>query len=118
MGTEDVAFSRLATIGPSPGERARNDEIQAGIDATMREVIAGAKYNPNALDAPMVKVTPVGAPVVKDLPGSGPTVSEPYKPLHPPRDWIRLGSRPEEANIEAAEAALAKLEGPAGEGDG
>jgi hypothetical protein len=69
MGTEDVAFSRLATIGPSPAERARNDEIQAGIDATMREVIAGAKYNPNALDAPMVKVTPVGAPVVKDLPG-------------------------------------------------
>lgn len=117
MGTEDVAFSRLATIGPSPAERARNDEIQRGIDATMREVIAGAKYNPNALDMPMTKVTPVGAPIVKDLP-SGPQASEPWKPMHPTQDWMRLGSTVRAANVEAAEAALAKLEGPVGEGDG
>jgi hypothetical protein len=58
MGTEDAALSRLATIGPSPAERARNDEIQAGIDATMRDVIRDAKYNPNALDAPMVTDLP------------------------------------------------------------
>jgi hypothetical protein len=47
MRSEDVAFARLAAIGPSPAERALNDEIQRGIDATMREVIRGAKYNPS-----------------------------------------------------------------------
>ena len=112
MGTEDVAFSRLATIGPSPAERERLAEINRGIDATMREVIAGAKYNPNALDAPMVKVTPVGAPVVKDLPGgpSGPHASE-WKPMHPTQDWMRLGSTVAQANVESAEAALREAEG-------
>lgn len=74
MRSEDVAFSRLAAIGPSPAEKARLEEINKGIDFTMAQVIRDAKYNPNALDAPMVKVTPAGAPVVKDLPG-GPTVS-------------------------------------------
>ena len=109
MGTEDVAFSRLATIGPSPAERARNDEIQAGIDATMRDVIRDAKYNPNALDAPMVTVTPAGAAPAK-VPGV-PQASEPWRPAHPTQDWLRLGSTVASANVEAAEAALREAEG-------
>jgi hypothetical protein len=116
MGTEDAAFSRLATIGPSPAERARNDEIQKGIDATMREVIADAKYNPHALDGPMVKVTPVGAPVVKDLPG-GPTASEPWRPMHRTQDWLRLGTTVADANVQSAEAQLAELEEESGKGE-
>jgi hypothetical protein len=87
--------------------------IQTQIDQTMRDVVAdqlkGRAYDPWRGSEGGARVTPVGAPVVKDLP-SGPTATEPYKPLHPARDWIRLGSRPEEANVEAAEAALAKLE--------
>jgi hypothetical protein len=63
--------------------------INAGIDATMRDVIRDAKYNPNALDAPMTKVVPQGAAPVKEpgvplLPGA-PT------PRPIPHDWIRLG---------------------------
>ena len=82
----------------------------------MREVIAAPKYNPYELDKrpdgshrPPEVVTPVGAPVVKDLPG-GPTVSEPYKPMHATHDWLRLGSTVADANLKSAEAALAKLE--------
>jgi F420-dependent methylenetetrahydromethanopterin dehydrogenase len=93
MKSEDVAFARLAAIGMSPAEKARLDEINKSIDITMAQVIRDAKYNPNALDAPMTKVTPVGAPVVK----------EPGVPLLPgvaasrPILWdhIRLGARPE-----------------------
>jgi hypothetical protein len=116
MRSEDVAFSRLAAIGPSPAEKARLEEINRGIDLTMRQVIADRKYDPYELDKrpdgshrPPEVVTPVGAPVVKDLP-SGPTASEPWKPLHPTQDWLRLGSTVAEANLQSAEAALAKLE--------
>jgi hypothetical protein len=74
----------------APEEERR---IQAGIDATMRDVIRDAKYNPNALDGPISKVVPAGAPVVRDLP-------EPLLPGAPtpgplPWDWIRLGAKPE-----------------------
>jgi hypothetical protein len=61
MRSEDVAFARLAAIGPSAAEKARIDEINKSIDITMRQVIRDAKYNPNALDAPMTKVVPQGA---------------------------------------------------------
>jgi hypothetical protein len=65
-GTTERGFANLANIGASQGEKARIAEINAGIDATMREVIAGARYCPNALDAPISRVTPVGAvPVAK-----------------------------------------------------
>jgi hypothetical protein len=110
MKSEDVAFSRLATIGPSPAERARNDEIQKGIDATMREVIADAKYNPSALDGPISKVVPAGAAPAKE-PGVWKGLSEPWKPMHPSHDWLRLGSTVADANLKSAEAQLAKLEG-------
>jgi hypothetical protein len=89
--------------------------IQKSIDSTMRDVIRD-RYNPtHALDGPMVNVTVVGAPVVKDLP-SGPTVSEPWRPMHPTQDWLRLGSTVASANVESAEAALAKLEEEPGDG--
>ena len=74
----------------------------------MREVIADRKYNPYELDKRPEKVTPVGAPVVKDLP-SGPTVSEPWKPMHPTHDWLRLGSTVADANLKSAEAQLREL---------
>jgi hypothetical protein len=94
MKSEDVAFARLAAIGPSAAEKARNDEVQKSIDFTMAQVIRDAKYNPNALDAPMTKVVPQGAPVVKEpgvplLPGVAAS-----KPI--PWDHIRLGKEPEE----------------------
>jgi hypothetical protein len=73
----------------APEEERR---IQASIDATMRDVIRDAKYNPNALDGPISKVVPAGAPVVKDLPEAPllPGVPAP----EPPWDWIRLGAKP------------------------
>jgi hypothetical protein len=60
--TEALALSRLsfALAKPSEGEAEYNARIQAGIDATMREVIKTASYNPNALSPP-VKTTPLGA---------------------------------------------------------
>jgi hypothetical protein len=92
MRSEDIAFARLAAIRPSAAEKARLEEINKGIDFTMAQVIRDAKYNPNALDAPMVKVVPQGAAkVVEDprpslLPG---VATEPVKPRK--RDWIREG---------------------------
>jgi hypothetical protein len=83
----------------------------AGIDDCMRSVIAdqlkGRAYDPWR-GGGTEKVTPVGAPVVKDLPG-GPTVSEPWKPAHPVQDWIRLGSTVADANLKSAEAQLREL---------
>jgi hypothetical protein len=92
--------------------------IQTGIDECMRSVIADRHYDPvHALDKrldgshiPMATVTPVGAPVVKDLP-SGPTVSEPWRPMHPVQDWLRLGSTVADANLKSAEAQLRQLGG-------
>ena len=89
----------------APEEERR---IQKGVDDTMRAVIddqlKGRAYDPWR-GGGTEKVTPVGAPVVKDLPG-GPTASEPWKPAHPVQDWIRLGSTVASANIESAEKAL------------
>jgi hypothetical protein len=100
MKSEDVAFARLAAIGPSAAEKARDDEVQRGIDATMREVIRGAKYNPNALDAPMVKVVPQGAVKVAEDPRPSLLPGVPTEPVKPRlRDWIREGEpkpKPEE----------------------
>jgi hypothetical protein len=105
MRSEDVAFARLAAIGPSAAEKTRLEEINKGIDATMRDVIRD-RYNPNALDAPMVTVTPQGAAPAK-VPGEP---SEPWKPMHPVQDWIRLGSTVQAANVESAEKALREAE--------
>ena len=102
MRSEDVAFSRLAAIGPSPAERARNDEIQRGIDATMREVIADRKYDPYELDKrpdgshrPPELVTPVGAVKLAEDPFPAPLL--PGVPASKPIPWdhIRLGKEPE-----------------------
>jgi hypothetical protein len=93
MKSEDVAFARLAAIRPSAAEKARLEEINKGIDFTMAQVIRDAKYNPNALDAPMTKVVPQGAAPAKDpgvplLPGVAAS-----KPI--PWDHIRLDRQPE-----------------------
>jgi hypothetical protein len=107
MKSEDVAFARLAAIGPSPAERAKHDEVQRQIDFTMRQVIAGAKYNPNALDAPMVKVVPQGA-VPVTVPGEPEWkgLDKPWRNSNPTQDWLRLGTSVAQANIESAEKAL------------
>ena len=76
LGIMAVARALAQQMQPTEEER----RIQAGIDATMREVIAD-RYNPNALAAP-AKVTVAGAvPVVDGPPLSG--RSEP-RPLAPP----------------------------------
>jgi hypothetical protein len=106
MRSEDVAFSRLAAIGPSPAEKARLDEINRGIDASMAETIRDAKYNPNALDMPIIPVTPVGA-VPANVPGEPwKPLAEPWRNSNPTHDFIRLGTTVASANIEAAEKAL------------
>jgi hypothetical protein len=83
--------------------------INAGIDQTMKSVIADRHYDPiHALDATTReahdarKVTPAGAAPAK-VPGEP---SEPWKPMHPVQDWIRLGSTVQAANVESAEKAL------------
>jgi hypothetical protein len=95
MKSEDVAFSRLAAIGPSPAEKARLEEINAGVDVTMRQVIAdqlkGRNYDPWR-GGGTEKVTPVGAAPTRE-PGvpllSGVPASKPI-----PWDYIRLGANP------------------------
>jgi hypothetical protein len=94
-----------------PDEELRR--INAGIDATMRDVIRDAKYNPNALDMPMVKVVPQGAAPAKE-PGvpEWKGLAEPWKSSHPTQDWLRLGSTVAQANLQSAEAALGEEEEP------
>jgi hypothetical protein len=83
--------------------------IQSGIDSTMRDVIRD-RYNPtHALDGPSAKVTVVGAVVAKE-PGV-PQASEPWRPMHPVQDWLRLGSTVADANLKSAEAQLRQLGG-------
>jgi hypothetical protein len=94
MKSEDVAFARLAAIRPSAAEKARLEEINKGIDFTMAQVIRDAKYNPNALDAPMTKVVPAGAAPAKE-PGV-PLLPGVPTPRPIPWDHIRLGKEPEE----------------------
>jgi hypothetical protein len=128
--TTDVALERLSTIGPSAAERARNAEIQPGIDATMREVIRDAKYNPNALDAPINKVVPQGAVPVhtpgERWVGPQPLASPPGQDIiekmvdaalpHGPASPLRHGMTVAQANLESAEAALRKLDPESGNG--
>jgi hypothetical protein len=88
--------------------------IQSGIDATMKAIIRDRHYDPiHALDGGMVNVTPVGAPAVTTpgvpLSPGVPQASEPWIPMHPVQDWLRLGSTVPDANLKSAEAALAKL---------
>jgi hypothetical protein len=66
MGTEEIALSRLGTIGqPSLAEQLEQRRIQEGIARTMRDVVGrDAKHNPNQTVAPE-RTTPGGAaPVV------------------------------------------------------
>jgi hypothetical protein len=69
MSTTERAFANLANITGQPAsEKARIDEVNRGIDFTMRQVIArDARHNPNQL-SPNVKVTPDGAAMAK-VPG-------------------------------------------------
>jgi hypothetical protein len=110
MKSEDVAFARLAAIGPSPAEKARNDEVQRSISDCMKDVVAdqlkGRAYDPWRNSSGGPKAHPAGAAPAK-VPGEP---SEPWRPMHPVQDWLRLGSTVADANLKSAEAALAKLE--------
>jgi hypothetical protein len=60
MSTTERAFANLANITGQPAaEKARIDEVQRGIDFTMRQTIAD-RYNPREL-TPNMAVTPAGA---------------------------------------------------------
>jgi hypothetical protein len=89
-------------------------QIQKSISDTMKSVVAdqlaGRAYDPWRDSAGGARATPVGAPVVKDVGVPAPEAGEPWKPMHRAHDWIRLGSTVAEANLQSAEAALAKLE--------
>jgi hypothetical protein len=75
----------------SDEERRR---IDAGISDTMKSVVAdqlgGRAYDPWRGSAGGARVTPVGAPVVKDLPEA--PQGEPWKPKGERIDWIRDGA--------------------------
>jgi hypothetical protein len=88
MGTtEEVALERLAAIGPTPAERARNAEIQRGIAATMADVVRERAYNPNQL-TPNVVVRPAGAGPAREVgvPVRTPGWSEPTPLASPATD--------------------------------
>ena len=60
MSTTERAFANLANITGQPAAaKARIDEVQRGIDFTMRQTIAD-RYNPREL-TPNMAVTPAGA---------------------------------------------------------
>ena len=89
---------------------------QKSISDTMKDVVAdqlgGRNYDPWRGSAGGETVKPVGAPIVKDLgvPGAGAAAqAEPWKPMHPTQDWLRLGSSVAQANVESAEAQLREL---------
>jgi hypothetical protein len=62
MSTTERAFANLANLTGQPAaEKARIDEVNRGIDFTMRQVIArDARHNPNQLE-PNSVVRPDGA---------------------------------------------------------
>lgn len=67
MSTVEIGLARMAfgLAQRSDGEALDNEQTQVGIDATMREVIGAASYNPNHFEPPS-KVTVAGAvPVVE-----------------------------------------------------
>ena len=68
--TADIAFARMAEIGPSPAEQAKAAEIQREISRVMVGVVADARYNPNAV-RPYEKATPLGATPVAPTPENG-----------------------------------------------
>jgi hypothetical protein len=72
--SDEVGLTRINAMRP-----LTEKEIQAGIDKTMREVVANP-YNPNALRRPET-ATPANAPVVKTF-GQGRGFIE-DKPLEP-----------------------------------
>jgi hypothetical protein len=93
-------------------------QIQKSISDTMKSVVAdqlgGRAYDPWRGSGGGATATPGGAgkavtPGVWDGDRS-PEAGEPWKPMHPTQDWLRLGSTVASANLERAEAALAKLE--------
>jgi hypothetical protein len=104
MKSEDVAFARLAAIGPSAAEKARNDEIQRSISRAMVDVVRrDARHDVHYMDplgvsAPGLpaarNVTPQGAAKVDDLPV--PLLPGAPTPRPIPWDHIRLGKEPEE----------------------
>jgi hypothetical protein len=88
MSMEDIAVSRMSfgLAQPSAGEAEDAARISAGIDATMREVIASARHNPNRIDAP-AKVGVAGAVLVvagAPLAGRGTGWAEPRPMAGPP----------------------------------
>jgi hypothetical protein len=68
--TADIAFARMAGIGPSPAEQAKAAEVQREISRAMEGVLQDARYNPNAV-RPYEKATPVGATEVAPTPENG-----------------------------------------------
>lgn len=87
---------------------------QKSISDTMKDVVAdqlgGRNYDPWRGSAGGATVKPVGAPTVKDVGVPGAAQAEPWKPMHPVHDWLRLGSTVAQANLESAESQLAKLD--------
>ena len=62
---DEHSRNRFGPDGLRPREALDNERTQVGIDATMREVIGAANYNPNHFEPPS-KVTVAGAvPVVE-----------------------------------------------------
>lgn len=76
MSTSDIGLSRLGQI---TGERPSDAELQRGIDASMREVIATRGYNPNALRPPE-KATPIDAGKVETASEAGVSEAGWYQP--------------------------------------
>jgi hypothetical protein len=83
--TGAAALTKLS-FALAPKMTAEERAIQAGIDATMAEVIKARGYNPNQL-SPAVKVTPVGAVQVTEPKGTG-WVEPPPLTLPPGTDHI------------------------------
>lgn len=54
MSTAEIGLARMAfgLAKRSDGEALDNERTQVGIDATMREVIGAANYNPNHFEPP------------------------------------------------------------------
>jgi hypothetical protein len=81
MGTADRGY---VAIGRAAARQPTEEEIQRGIDATMREVIR-SPFNPNALRAPdNVKVANAGEVTTAGEPKRGSGWQEPAK-LESPR---------------------------------
>jgi hypothetical protein len=105
MSTTERAFANLSLIGPSAGEKARNDEVQRSISRAMVDVVRrDAHHDVHYIDPLGVSkpgqpasrnANPVGAVrVADDLPV--PLLPGVAAPRPIPWDHIRLGKEPEE----------------------